>query len=198
MEQQLTNEEIAREWKLIPEWEDIYEVSNYGEVRSLERIVACNKGNRIVKGRLIKPTISKRGYSMIYLRDSKREYNKLLHRIVAIVYVPNPKNYPQINHIKGNKQDNRAWMLEWCTSSMNNKHAFTDLGKKASKTMLGKSGVLHHASKALVQYDLQNNPVAHFESIRIAHQKTGVNLANIAACVNNKRKTAGGFIWKAN
>ena len=116
-------------WKPVPGYEDRYEVSNTGLVKSLDIYVNCRGGKtRISKGR-IKPTHkNNRGYLMVGLcRDNKTD-TTLVHRLVAEAFVPNPKGKPQVNHIDGNINNNRADNLEWVTDNENKAHSSVAIG----------------------------------------------------------------------
>lgn len=99
-------------WKEIPGYEKKYKVSNLGNVYS-------NKHKRILK-----PYKVRKGYLRVDLFDSKfvRKHQKV-HRLVAMAFIPNPDNKPQINHIDGNSANNCVTNLEWCTNDENQKHA---------------------------------------------------------------------------
>ena len=122
-------------WKPIKGYEGFYEVSNFGRVKSLERKVKANFhfGNtRTYKERILKSGNVK-GYQQVTLRNgiSKHEF---IHRLVAEAFVPNPKGYKTINHIDGNKKNNCADNLEWCTQKENVRHAWkTGLVDKEKK-----------------------------------------------------------------
>lgn len=111
-------------WKTINGYENFYEVSNYGRVRSLDRIVYFKnkKGSRAYKGKILKQKYHN-GYAMVNLNKNKNMEVKYIHRLVAEAFLPNPKNFPCVNHIDGVKSNNHVENLEWCTYSENNKYA---------------------------------------------------------------------------
>lgn len=112
------------EWKDIDGYEGLYQVSNFGRIKSF---VATKKG-RIRKG------VPALGYPQVQLKgngDGTFESGKI-HRLVAIAFILNTQCLPEVNHIKGNRGDCRAWMLEWSTASDNMKHAYQILGKKSN------------------------------------------------------------------
>lgn len=115
----------------IPGYEDFYEVSNIGTVKALPRLrKLCNLGGpyeAMYKGFTMKPSTDRYGYLRLGLRDSDgvRKFHTV-HRLVAMAFIPNPDNKPQINHKDSNKQNNHVDNLEWCTNSENHKHAYAN------------------------------------------------------------------------
>ena len=124
-------------WKDIVGWEGLYEVSNLGNIRSADRVIAGpNPCGRRIKGRLRKTLIA-RGYVSINLLDKKtgRSTRNSVHRFMAEAFIPNPENKPEVNHKNGIKHDNRLENLEWVTRSENSLHAWeTGLVKKRFRT----------------------------------------------------------------
>lgn len=111
-------------WKDIKDYEGIYQVSNLGRVRSLTRKVKTFNGFRITKGQLLKPLKTNRNYFRVDLKQNQKNKYKSIHRLVAETFIPNPNNYPIINHIDGDTSNNKADNLEWCTQSHNIKEAY--------------------------------------------------------------------------
>ena len=121
-------------WKPIKGYEGFYEVSDLGRVRSLPREVK-GKGNttQMRDGFILKHDASGR-YPRVTLFKENKRFRESVHRLVAIAYVENPSNKPEVNHINGNSYDNRPENLEWVTSSENQQHA-VDTGLQ--KTLFG-------------------------------------------------------------
>ncbi len=113
-----------RIWKEISGYEGYYAVSNMGDVRSIDRLVK-GKSNYPAKriGKILSPSLSKKGYLRVLLIKNNIRKNIAIHRLVALAFVDNKENYPQVNHINGVKTDNTTGNLEWCDQLHNNRHA---------------------------------------------------------------------------
>lgn len=123
-------------WKDITGYEGYFQVSNLGNFRSLDRRIKYkNSGTRLYPGKPLLKETTLDGYQRIVLMKEAIKKRFMCHRIVAQEFIPNPENKPFINHINGNKSDNRVENLEWCTQSENELHSFRNLGN----TMTGKT-----------------------------------------------------------
>jgi hypothetical protein len=134
-------------WKDIPGYEGVYQASCLGRVRSLDKIMMLCSGPYIHKGRVLKPRPGTTSpYLLVSLsRDGVRKM-VLLHRIIALVFVENIDSKPEVNHINGNKFDNRPENLEWVTSSENKIHALAT-GLRKRGTGNGYPGVSFHKTQ---------------------------------------------------
>lgn len=112
------------EWRDIKGYEGLYQVSNLGRVRSLDRLVNNKHGQRFLKGGIKRVFDWGTGYQYVNLHCQQKRKSKSVHRLVAEAFVENVYNKPEVNHIDGNKHNNRADNLEWCTSSENELHAY--------------------------------------------------------------------------
>lgn len=165
-------------WKDIPEYEGLYQVSNLGRIKSLERFIY--KGHHNTE-KILKQTKCKNGYYYVSLCKDKKVKIIQVHRLVAITFLNNPDNLQIINHIDGNKENNNINNLEWCSYSHNEKEAYKIGLKKTIRTN---------------QYDLNNNYIKTFSSRAEASKKTGVAESDIWRVCKGIRKQAGGYIWR--
>lgn len=115
---------MNEEWKNILGYENFYQVSNLGNVRSIERTFVNSRGEKraLVAGP-IKAHGNHKGYSKVKLCGLSKRKNFFIHRLVAVAFLENPLNKEQINHVDGVKTNNKVENLEWATASENNKHA---------------------------------------------------------------------------
>ena len=117
--------ELKKQWKEIKGYEGKYIISNYGEIISLPRYKKNKSKTQYVEPKEIcRYTNKHNGYVYVYLCNNGKYRNIRLHRLVAETFITNKHNKPQINHIDGNKENNRVDNIEWCTQSENEKHAY--------------------------------------------------------------------------
>ena len=117
------------EWKDIPNYENLYQISNYGDVK---RLNSYDSRGHLRNSRLRKPRISNKGYLQIGLHKNGKETKFSVHRLVAESFIPNPDNLPVINHKDENPLNNYVSNLEWCTYKYNSNYG--DCQKKRMKT----------------------------------------------------------------
>lgn len=158
-------------WKDIPDFEKLYQISNLGRVRR-------KKDNYIFK-----ENKNSGGYRVVTLTKNKKDYSVSVHRIVANVFIKKIKGKNFINHIDGNKMNNRVDNLEWCTQSENMYHAY-------------KNKLEIKQGKKVIQYDLKMNIIKIWNKISDAEKELKISHGKISMVCKNKRKKAGGYIWK--
>lgn len=170
-------------WKPIKDYEGLYEVSNYGRVRSLDHKVAISNGNyRTSRGKLMSLCKTSHGYLFVSLgRGNKRS----IHRLVANAFIENPYNLPCVNHKDEVKDNNHVENLEWCDKSYNALY-----GSCQDKLRKYKNVPVYMIDK------ISMNIIQRFDSMKIAMQETGIGKEMISMVCRGIRKTAGGYIWK--
>lgn len=191
-------------WKDIKGYEGLYQVSNLGRVRSLNY---RRTGVTII----LPPKKINTGYYRITLCKNGKKKRFFLHRLVAIAFVPNPNNYPIVNHKDRNPLNCAADNLEWCTVSYNlsydsayerrvttrranGNYAITN--ETREKMRDAKLGIHTANSMKVSQFTKSGEHIATFESMRDASLKTGVCHSSITQVCKGERKTAGGYIWR--
>ena len=141
---------IEEIWLDIYGYENAYQVSNFGNVRSLDRYVdRMNHGHPSVqfcKGKILKLDIDEDGYYRINIRYNQKDKRYGVHRLVASAFLPNPENLPCVNHKDGNKMNNHVDNLEWCTVEYNNRHA-ASIGLRPHTIYEDRSAVKKRLSK---------------------------------------------------
>ena len=115
---------MSEEWRDIKGYEGQYQVSNLGNVRSLDRYVLHMGNKMFCKGKNIKLTKSNKGYWVFHFSIQGKMKALNVHRLVAQAFIPNPDNKPCVNHLDCNPLNNRVDNLEWCTQSENIKYSF--------------------------------------------------------------------------
>lgn len=177
-------------WKNIKGFENIYQISNYGNIKNIKKNI------------LIKPFISKKTkYYQIDLCKNGHKKRYSIHRLVAQAFISNPNNFPQVNHKDENKQNNRYDNLEWCTAKYNSNYGTCKqrIGIKSSQkkhTYETKQKISKALSKPIIQYSKNNTFIKEWGSAYEVQRKLRISKSNVNECCNNKRKSAGNYIWK--
>lgn len=189
-------------WKDIKGYEEMYQVSNLGRIRSLDRYVRHKKigSIRLIKGKIMSPTISKStGYLTTTLYKQGKGKQVTIHRLVAEAFIFNPTDKPEVNHINGIRSDDRVENLEWVNRRENQLHAYRVL-KRGYKlpTKEQRKKYLDTLGKEIIQYELQIiiKEKARYNSIREAERQTGIVHTSISKCCRHKQEKAGGYIWR--
>lgn len=185
-------------WKEIEGFEGIYEISNFGKIRSVDRAITYVNGRvHVQHGVIRKAQIATNGYEIIDLSKNHVRKKFLVHRLVAIAFIPNPNNLPEVNHIDENKLHNYAENLEWCGIKENRNFGTRNIRARDSKdyARIGRINQLKQGRK-IAQIDSNGEIVRIFPSIREAERVTGYFRQAISGCCNGLYKQAYGYRWK--
>lgn len=163
-------------WKPIPGYEGLYEICNFGLVRSI--------GSPRHPGCILKIFEYPNGYCYVSLHKNKKQKNHMVHRLVALAFIPNPGGLPYVNHKDENKRNSRADNLEWCDRIYNTRYG-TGIERMAEKH-----------KKHVFQYTVTGEFVKSWDSCASVEKETGWNQSNISKCARGIKPTAYGFVWK--
>ena len=130
------------EWKDIKGYEGIYQISNLGRVKSVERQVINHRcgATRIIKEQFLTPTDNGKGYKIVCLRSNRTRKNKYLHRLVAEHFIENPCNKQVVNHLDFDKSNNAVTNLEWCSQLENITYSLDHMRRPKSKSQPTNTG----------------------------------------------------------
>ena len=191
-------EEINEIWKPVVGYEGLYECSNMGRVRSVDRYVPHKFDGefQFIRGIIKKTKLNNSGYEIITLSKDGKEKTCLVHRLVAEAFLPNPNNLPQINHKDEEKTHNIIWVnedgsidydksnLEWCTREYNFYYG-TGRRRQAEKEMV-----------PVIQYTKDGVLIKKWDSMHLVMNDLGINVGNISNCCSGRCKSVGGYKWK--
>ena len=222
----METESLIEEWRDVVGFEGLYQVSNLGRVKGLDRLVDTNINNvnrRIHKGKLLKPQFNNKGYKRVNLCKNGNINWAFVHRLVAEAFIPNPNNYPVVNHKDENPKNNCVENLEWCTQKYNmnwngvmkkvglklrkteeekkyNRKKYEEAHKEERRRYMQEYHRKHYiptgirTKKKVSQYTIEGIHIKDYDSIAEAYNDTGVR--HIGCVCNGSRKSAGGYIWK--
>ena len=170
-------------WKPIKDYEGLYEVSNMGRVRSLDRMRwgGSRAGMCLIKGIVLTPRPIWNNYLTVNLCKNGVQKNYLIHRLVAEAHIPNPDNLPQVNHKDENRQNNIVSNLEWCDGKYNMNYGNCQRSK----------------SKPILCYTTTGEFVTEYKSATEAARAVGsTHHETIARVARGERRTSYGYVWK--
>lgn len=190
-------------WKEIEGYEGLYEVSNLGNIRSIDRITCGRKQ----KGRVLRQTVNKNtGYLSVGLCKNGNRKTYTVHRIVGKAFVENVDNKDTINHINENKLDNRAENLEWLSLSENLRYGTRD--ERAKKNHVTKRGKAHsgygkfgaeartHKGKVIGVNKKDPNDIVEFPTAVDACRALGISTGHLCDVLKGNGKSCGGYYWR--
>lgn len=186
-------------WKDVQGYEGLYQVSNMGNVRSVDHEVEVTRnGITFVvpkKGKVLSPTRRQHGYVGVMLYGKGGHATRgfktfAVHRLVAEAFVENPNGYDEVNHLDECKTNNRADNLEWCDRSYNVRYG---TGIERGHEKIGEL-----LRKPVVQMDMQGNVIREWESLTAVERETGMSKSSICNCCKKHRKYshAYGYRWE--
>lgn len=173
-------------WKCITGYESMYQISNFGRVKSIERTCKTKGGGlRPISEKILNLPYDKDGYRTAYLSKDSNTITHKVHRLVAIAFIENKHNKPQVNHIDGNKSNNHVDNLEWVTNQENQLHAH-DIGlfDHSNKTR----------RKSVQQLTLAGDLVKKWNSATECG-RNGYSRECVRDCCLSKQKTYCGYRW---
>ena len=168
---------MEEKWKPVKGYKGLYEVSDWGNVRSLNY-------NKTGRAQLLKSRKDTRGYLKVVLCKKGERKNKYVHRLVAEAFLPNPLNLPDVNHKSECKMLNFACVLEYCDKKYNNNYGSHN------------QRVADYFSIAIDQFDKNGQFIRRWKSTSEAGRQLGISYGSICECLKGRRKTAGGYKWR--
>ncbi len=183
---------MSRErWEPVVGYEGLYEVSDLGRVRSLDRVIMGADGvPKPHHGRVLSPFKRSRCYLYVSLWKNGSKITEAVHRLVAFAFLPNPHGKPEVNHIDGCKTNNRAENLEWCTRSENVKHAFMTGLCETSRERIAE---MSRRAAALNEKRVVRSDGIEFDSVKKAADASGAHHQNVSRCCHGRARATGGY-----
>lgn len=176
-------------WKDIPGLEGCFQANTFGDVRSLPRNGIISSTIRKYNGRKINGCVlTKRINNKGYYQSTVGGKTRTIHRLIALTFMPNPNNYPQVHHKDHNKLNNRLDNLEWTDNSGNQKAAHA-AGRHPRKRLMKNS-------RKVGMYSLSDDLIDTFECLQDINRKHGYIIGGILKACENHSKTAYGHKWK--
>ena len=190
-------------WTDIPGYEGKYRVSSFGRVKHLAHYDTLNRyweeyitdGFDVPKGW----NYVSRKVNLSLNGKNKQVY---VSHLVAEAFIPNPDNKPEVDHIDTNPRNNCAWNLRWVTKKENSNNPLTKIHQRNAAQIRvtqypnPNKGKASPNRKKIIQKDLKGNVIKIWDCIRLAAETLDISAPDISNCVNNHRKTAGGYIWQ--
>lgn len=166
------------EWRAVVGYEGLYEVSSFGRVRNKNTLKVLSQSK------------SRQGYYRVSLWKINKSIKYSAHRLVALAFIENPDDKPQVNHIDENKTNNCVENLEWCTQIENHNHG--TINERISKALTNNP----KKSKPVGAFDDSMNLIFTFPSVYEASRVTGINVSCIRDSLHKRTIRAGGYIWQ--
>lgn len=180
---------MHEEWRDIVGYEGLYQVSNFGRVKSTERYIKSGNGYRLKRERILTQHLNSKGYPRVNLHNYYTQEQLFVHRLVAEAFLPKEDGKFVIDHIDGNPLNSNVENLRWCTSSENNRFA-RELGhvKYVPMAMEKRERLNKKISKPVIRSDGKK-----YQSIKAAAEDLGVTTTSIIRVVKHRRSNCKGF-----
>ena len=175
---------MTETWKPVIGYEGLYEVSDLGRVRSVDRTVPNGgRGEKRLSGKVLRLKKDRNGYMSVMLSRNGKQTRYRVHRLVAKAFVPNANGYDEVNHKDETRANNMAANLEWCTRQYNN--TYGTLQERA-----------HRLTSKPVKQIKDGRVIATYPSAMEAARKTNGTQGGISGCCRGELKSSGGYQWE--
>jgi len=175
-------------WKDIEGYEGCYQISNYGNFKSLKREYFTNGARRFTEEKILKDRLSTDGYLRASLSLNGKIKNTTIHRLVAKTFIPNLENKPEVNHIDGNKKNNNFNNLEWVNRSEQMIHAMKNNLNNIRKNV---EGLPNPSNKLVIDY----NTGIFYESAKQASIAKGIKYSTLKGMLTNRNSNRSGVFY---
>lgn len=172
-------------WRDIKGYDGLYQVSNEGRVKSVDRVIETSNGKRLYKGRIITPYEKKNGYYTVDLYNKGKKEKKFVHKLVGDTFIPNPHKYTVVDHIDGDKQNNNIENLRWCTQQQNNNFELYRSHQKNNKLK----------SKIVYMYDSNDLLIAIYPSTKEVERQMNIHSGTVSKWCLGKCEDKKGYKW---
>ena len=170
-------------WRDIPGYEGMYQASSMGNIRSVDRVILVGTRKHKRHGKVLVPRMAGK-YLQVNLSCNGKRKMLLVHRLVALTFIPNPHGLPEVNHKDENPLNNSVFNIEWCDKRYN-----LNYGNRIGK-------IKRCLYKPIVQLTQTNDVVKVWQSAIEVNEKNNWSRASISMCCRGKRKTAYGYKWE--
>ena len=192
-------EEEKEEWRDIVGFEGFYKISNLGRVKSMSRTIYTGRNLSTVRTQnetILAGGKYRGGYFHVGLYLNGSQFIRKVHRLVCSAFIDNIYDKPQVDHIDGDKTNNKVSNLRWVTGAENIQNPITmKIMKNNGSYLRGRFGKDSPFSKSIVQKNFLGDTVRVWDSMSEIKSELGYSMASISMCCNSKRNSAYGFAW---
>ena len=187
---------MEEQWKSIKGYDGLYEISNKGNIRSLDKYVRRGNGFYFMKGKLLKPQLNSKGYKRIGLKNNGKTEKFFIHRLVAEAFIPHSTKCNVVNHKDFNILNNTVDNLEWTTQDEN--IAYSAKRGRFAKHKEWKNKIIaanEKYTKAVIGVNILTGKEIKFKHLNDVKTK-GFQPSCVCCCCKGKRETHAGYYWK--